>query len=556
MQTQIKPFIAHVIYDNINRTFTHWEEFKTISCSDNRFKNHFKDSIYKANEWMCFDFSGIPNHSLYGGYSNPYNSYIQFYLDICELEMKPNFFRKTNCSDYKQLRRFLFEHQMYLQFLYPETIFRPNDYEQPLINRLNLLFNYLSVNILNVDRVFFQKTVVEQENGILLRNEKAPTELYGINKVRNYNQFATDEEFDEYYKTDQFSENFVVYSCSFEYDQHYTRYLRKYRQIEDVLGNVNGFMELIIPLLAFVYYFYNKYRFETFLFNKLVYVNNNDCKDLVLSQNKTANEMKNIKVNNNGNNKIESVLAQNNQYDDIKSNNKDIKDEIHSLNHIDCQISNNNNPTVPNNQIELETFPAKSPDKTRKLYNFPKSEVISEEQNSNNENQKLANEAPAYCINGENCIKNISLSEEDQKIFIEKLEKLSSDTRKRSYLQKLLCVNLWKRKDKKYSFDLKLKETYVNKINEKFDITYYLRWLRQFKNLKKYIFKEENEPQIFKILASDAYKVSIKDYNDDFFKEDKNLKGIIGQWVKNLNNVNQTDLSKFLFNNYQILIQN
>jgi len=119
MQTQIKPFIAHVIYDNINRTYIHWEEFKAISCSDNRFKHYFENSIYKPNEWICFDFSGIPNHELYGGYSNPYNSYIQFYLDICELELKPNFFRKTNCTDYKQLRRFLFENKNVLRVSIP-----------------------------------------------------------------------------------------------------------------------------------------------------------------------------------------------------------------------------------------------------------------------------------------------------------------------------------------------------------------------------------------------------------------------------------------------------
>jgi len=559
VQNQIKPYIAHVIYDNINRNYLQWEQFKNLNCSDNRFKNYFENSIYKANEWICFDFSAIANQNITGGPSNPYNSFIQFYLDICDLELKPNFFRKTNCSDYKQLRRFIFENKMYLEFLYQETIFRPNDYEKPLENKLNSFFNYLSVNILNSDTVFFQKTVVEQENVILLSNEKKATNMYGINKIKNYNTFVTDEEFDEYYKTDKFSDHYVVYACSFEYEQHYPRYLRKYKQIQDVFGNVNGVMRFIISVLGAIYYFYSKYRFDTFLFNKLVNVNN--YKELFLKQ--KANEMIIINKNNNckgngnenGKEKGENELPKNN-IDHIKSNsNDDMKNEIHSLNDIDCKISD---PTIIN-KIEFENIPAKSQDKTRKLYNFPITEGILEEQKAN-DNEKLSKEAQVDGVNEarvENCIENNSLSEEDKKIFIEELEKLSSHTKKKtSYLQIFLCINLCKRKDKKYSFDLKLKETYVNKINEKFDIFYYLRWLRQFKNLKKYIFKEENEPQIFKILASDAYKVSIKDYNDDFFKEDKNLKGIIGQWVKNLNNVNQTDLSKFLFNNYQILIQN
>jgi len=446
---------------------------------------------------------------------------------------------------------------MYLEFLYQETIFSPNDYEKPLKNRLNSFFNYLSVNFFNFDSVFFQKTVVEQENGILLSNEKAPTHMYGINKIKNYNTFVTDEEFDEYYKHDQFSENYVVYACSFEYDQHYTRYLRKYKQIEDVLGNVNGFMELIIPILGAIYCVYNKYRFDTFLFNKLVNVNND--KELFLKQ--KANEMIIINCNSNnnykGNGNGEYVLAENKikNYDyDIKSN-KNFINKIHSLNDNDYQISN---PTI-SNKIELENIPAKSPEKTRKLYNLPISEGIYEEQKVN-DNKKLSKKAPIdgiYKEISEKLIKNISLSEEDKKIFIEKLVTLSSDSKnKRKYLKKNFCLYFCKRKDKKYSFDIKLQETYVDKINQKFDITYYLRWLRQFKNLKKYIFKEENEPQIFKIFAGNTYNVSIEDYNDDFFKEDKNLKGIIEQWVKSLNNVNQTNLSKYLVNNFQMQIQN
>jgi len=536
-------FKSFLLYNYHNNTEKRSFEFKSINCTNQRFQDDFENSVYKADQWMCFDFSTIANHNLTGTQSNSLYSYLSFTLDICEVNMENS--TKTSCADYQKLSKLILHHNILIEFLYYDTRFIAKNYTHPLERKINYYNNFLNINLMKRDTFFFQKTIVEQDAHFLLTNEVEVGNLLDIKRIENYVKFGTNEYFDEYYSNDKYLNKNSVYLCKFFYDGPYKKFSRKYQKVQDVFGMVNGCLQFLMTIFAGVYYFYCKYRFEHFIFNKFV-----DVKiDNGLFLNKKENEMKIIDQNINRNSiiKKESVFSKE-KFDVITKSNKDI---------------NNNEVEVGdkiNRQIYFDRIQAKSPDTTsRRLINFTKSEGGILEQNTNNEIEKLSKEASPDVINegrSDNSVKNNSLSEEDKKIFIEKLEKLSSDTRNTSYLQKNLYKYICNRKDKKTSFDLKLQETYVNKIVEKFDIFYYLRLIKQFKNLKKYIFKEENEPHIFKILARQEYNVSIKDYNDDFFKEDKNLKGIIEQWVNSLKNVNQTDLSKYLFNNYQMLIHN
>jgi hypothetical protein len=137
--------------------------------------------------------------------------------------------------------------------------------------------------------------------------------------------------------------------------------------------------------------------------------------------------------------------------------------------------------------------------------------------------------------------------EDDKKQIISKLEKLS-DKLKRRYLKPNFVNYYCNSKNRQKAFEHKLQETYIDKINEKFDIFYYLKWIRQFKNLKKFIFHGKNESTIFKLLANNTYDVTINDYDDDFFNRSKNNKDLIDQWIKDFDYTKQSHFSNYILN--------
>jgi len=119
----------------------------------------------------------------------------------------------------------------------------------------------------------------------------------------------------------------------------------------------------------------------------------------------------------------------------------------------------------------------------------------------------------------------------------------------------LYLLRLQQKKDTENK--LKLQNFYLEKLNRKIEIFYYLKWIRQFKNLKKYIFKKDNEPEIFRILATHAYTIKDTDHHDieNLIKKKNNEKklkkydDIIDNWFKNFNYEN--DFSNYIFENYK-----
>jgi len=93
--------------------------------------------------------------------------------------------------------------------------------------------------------------------------------MHGINRIEAYANYKTNEELDEYYKTNDLNDGNYIYNIYFIYDQAYKKYSRKYMKVQDVFGNVNGFMEFLILIFKLMS-FYTNCRFDYFLFNELV----------------------------------------------------------------------------------------------------------------------------------------------------------------------------------------------------------------------------------------------------------------------------------------------
>lgn len=86
-------------------------------------------------------------------------------------------------------------------------------------------------------------------------------------------------------------------------------------------------------------------------------------------------------------------------------------------------------------------------------------------------------------------------------------------------------------------------------MNKKFDIFYYLKWIKQFKNLKKFVF-EKNDKAIFKLLSKNVYDLFITDYNYyELFKTSKSIGDILDQFNLNLKSKSDSDFAHFVYEN-------
>jgi len=563
-------FESLLLYNVYNKTVSqsvYSKVFSSLHCNQTKFKNIFENTVYKADDWMCFDFNAVLKQNITGSVSNSFYTYVSFILDICDLNFVNS--TKSNCEDFEKIGKFILNNNIVIEFLYNDVTFRGKNYTNPLEKSITYFRNFLNINLMKRDTFYFQKTTVQDDIALLFNNEEEVANHVDIIRIENYVKFGTNEYLKEYYENKEFLNKNSIYLARFFYDQEYRSFTRKYMKIQDVFGSVNGFMQFLILGFGLII-FYSKYRYHYFLFDKLVnvkldkvlFLNRKETEMKIINRNNRSNKTNNNVVSGSSNNKGEKSSSK--QKFDVKNNssNKESKNESKDKSSRNNNYLRSENVNVDKNKSDFINVSDNNQDSTRRQFNN-KLEGVLEEENNNNNNKKKVNFPKVASVDNinveisENPIQKNSFNEEDKKLFIDKLEKLSSESKnKRQYLKKNLCLYFFKSNDKKKSFDLKLQETYVYKIYEKFDIFYYFRLIRQFKNLKKYIFKEDNESQIFKILASNAYDISIKDYNDDFFKEDKNLKGIIEQWVKSINSVNQNSLSKYLFENHQMLIQN
>jgi len=536
-------------FDNIKNVETYNTYLSMLNCTDKKFDKNFNGTHYDRVNWTCFDFSKIFNMPLYGTFSTSNVSYLGFDLDICDND---NNQLKFNCKDYKQVRKKLSKQITLLSTLTYEVDFKPDNFKDPLDKQLSYYSNNINVNLQKLDFFYFQNTKVQQDDAILFSNERQITNLIGIEKINRFPIFKTDEELDEYYSNNNkyMFEN-KIYTLLFFFDNDYKKYTRKYMKIQDVFGNVNGFMEFLILILNFIKY-YTDYRFDYYLFNQFVNVKVQNKSNFITDYYK----INNFKLNQiSDNNKISKELNQISR--DIKVNineeNKCIKNEVKDNSNKSKELSIYTGKHTINQIMNLYKNDSIT---KRNLLNQTK--VLDLNQESYYKNNLFSKEtsSPKDKINeNENEVQNLpnDFTYKDHNKILLKLEKLLNS--KTKYLFPILIdyffsnflekFKFWK--NKKRTFDLKLLEIFKEKIYKKFDISFYLRSQREFKNLKRIILKEKNNETVFKLFSKNLYEIKINDsYEDNILQKNrKHLKIIFSEFIENLKNSENKAISTF-----------
>jgi len=480
-------------------------EFKVCSDQDFPYKLYVNSS-----EYFCLDFKNT-NVILGGGWENVnlFFGYLDFELTFNKSLFKDysnsNDIHKNN-NDYSNFIKSFW----YLEMALPQAVFDPNDYLEPL--KLKPIYNWASLIRYSgvVEEIYLRDHRVETDNGILMENIEK-THNIGYNFKTNFNYFINETNMD------------AVYSGLIYFNKSYNFSMRQYMKLQDLLGNISGFMDIVYFLLSFITYFNSNYNLKKFVVNNLTYIID---KNEISNRNKNdlikiigTFEKKNNKRNFNSqseNPKIDKIYL-----DDFKvlekteENNIDKKSNSTKLNYnsnkvldlssisdrseIDQEFKNNQ---IRNN-LQINNFCLKDSKNKIKYENINDHNKNSSHQTSNPEMIKELNLISGSEFNKSNC------SSKDENNF----EKLKNNIQ----MKINLCYEITKNKGKwfleynffdyllkgklfgiKFNYDKKLSnkkiaDSIFDKIFQNLDIIYYFKIMNKFKCIENFIFNEKQK---------------------------------------------------------------
>jgi len=397
------------------------------------------------------------------------------------------------------------EQIIYVSIIYPEVVFNADDYKQPFQYRFKNYYNYLTTKIQGIDEIFLGNNILNQDAGIIFQDTEEFKES-SIIRIINKPIIPTIEPTD-ISKID-YTLNNSPYQFYFIFDKNYYFHTRIYSKFQDLLANVNGFMELVIFLLGFFYKIYNQYRLDIYLFKRLIFIKDYN-KDL-----ENDNKLKSVNLN------TKSITEK----IPIKPH-KEIN--IQNLKTLDknSSLKAGNTSDISNINIDLKNSIISKNDKLF-ANNSGRSFILNNENNELKEIQEKKIKVASENVTDLEFVKTIcgffAFKNNITFKFID-------------YLKFCLKVNGTK-KDQNHIPILQLLEKFAGKISDKFDIFYYLKKIKQFKLFKRFYCNEEHN-SIIKIFLNKIYSINPNEIekHEDFYisKKEKQKEQKLINFLKN-----------------------
>jgi len=320
-------------------------------------------------------------------------------------------------------------------------------------------------------------------------------------------------------------------------------------KVQDVFGNVIGFMEFIILIISLIN-IYTNYRYEYYLFYEHVNIKIEDKRN---SKNKIDINMKNKSSQYNSKNKnIEIANINSNINVDFNIiNTEKTKNPLGKITiEQPCTINNIKFYREKNdiNQMSL----ASQPISQIRLVNYdaisPPENLFESNINNDNYNKIISEKIVKESVKTDN--KNMKSLLNDLNIKKRLSLELNSnlEVKKRYLIPNFFnyyfecCVNSFKYSknandlNKKKLLELRLLKTFIEKINKKFDIFNYLKRIKEVKNLEEYVFNNEKNLLVFKILSKNFYDLKIEaEYKMNSSDKAKKNEQILKEWIESQN---------------------
>ena len=303
-------------YCNLNKHFN----------NDTEIINMINDFEY--NKYLCV----VPgqNLSIAGRFGDSIHGYDMLEIHLIKCENTSNY---HNCASSEELEKFYTN--SYMSILYLSEALEHHDPKNPI--RKSFRSEVFMVVSSSVKRYYYYFAPGEyiSDNGLVFKYNK----IFPFFEYQNTQIDFVDEEDQSYY-----SEQTLI-EVSFSSVDKFVTYERSYSKIQDSLGNIGGWIRIILTVCQLISDFFSEKIFILDIMNKIAFVQEKNNINIFTSK-KESNE------NDKYNNKDKEYIKTNNF---ISSNDCTSKNKIHlsrtSINAINLKDMNLNKIS-PNNEIK------------------------------------------------------------------------------------------------------------------------------------------------------------------------------------------------------------
>ena len=233
-------------------SFSHWEyePCNKLNISNHTLEKDFNISLCitkyydkEKNKMINFKEENFPYPKLQNNLNNKHIFYYGIIIKECE---NYSSFNNNSCYDLEKIHEIAFSKDRKLTFNYFSYYFDIDNYKKPIISQINkIIFNYNPYFIIK-NEINLIQTILHTSDGIFFDNNK---ELKVIN-VDNY-----------VIQNSQNLLNIIGEIIEIKMTNKIEIYHRIYKKFQDIIGAIDGMMDLFILLLQIINeFFYHDFR--------------------------------------------------------------------------------------------------------------------------------------------------------------------------------------------------------------------------------------------------------------------------------------------------------
>jgi hypothetical protein len=489
-------------YKNNNSSYT--DEFiEAISCDKIPYPNKLNENNFDLSSYICPNMNNITDKFLGGSHDFKENTTeIMFYLSICKNQSE-------ECRDPKEFKKDFMNEFIFIEFIYPEVTYSIDNYTNPFNVKLKSQMNFLNYRRVPFNSFSFSSYELEDDNGNFFENINYQNKI-GISNIIQYDDHK--EEVEDFKNDKNFTlKESTYFFCAFSFDKNSLFFSRSYLKFPDVYANVSGLMDLFILFISLFYSIFNKFRLDTYLCNRLIFIEEENALD--------------FKGNNINYSLKERLIIQEDikKYLNIKHNNSNyIKEIIENIN--ENNNINNTKQLKKSNEIEIK----KEENLINNINKYSNIKLNLNVKDNNDDNNNNLSDRNLFEKN-ENQNQNQEKFKSYTEMIFNKFKELKNKINFKIFDLLISIGN----KNYKYKSISKLYEIYSEKFNEKFDIFYYMKLDKKIELNQKILF-DKDQIKIIDFISNKNFKVSLNKIDNENFnnKIEENYDLIIEKLIK------------------------
>ena len=313
------------------RSIIHDEYLNYHVCNDSDYIN--RNLTENFGILYCPEFDG----KKFGGYwDSPYLYYFEIQVYFCENGTQ---YSKNNskCTSLNELNDFLNQdHPKFFALYYPTIEFNPLSYNDPLIRFTKNYYYCLSPKLQRNDDIFLKKTIINDDKGWLLSNDKNFS-AWGVDSIRSTYAFYSENDL----RTDGSSSK--IFEANLYTIRENNYYMRYYTKIQNVIAVFGSLINIIIFIFKGICSLIAKNLWKYEIINNSFEIEENVKKNNFLIK-KSNTEIIKISENHfiyNKKNQNNKIFVHQNEDLDMNKNSKNFKTSLFKLNTNDNINTNN-----------------------------------------------------------------------------------------------------------------------------------------------------------------------------------------------------------------------